>query len=742
MELSEREPVRPGVPVHSGPEPPRTLQQRVFSDRPLGYPNPLVWLRSGILRDWRGPVGALVATWLYLPLAIFFAAYVAVAFGVGGLIFGGTGLDDLVPDQLRGAPLAGPMIDSFLSRSGGVLGGLVGAGVGLLGGFLFGLYLPWRGVVDDPASVAGAVAGIIVAAALVGVLYTMYRVVFERWLLHVSGARRLSRREAAFLTPILHDCARALDLPNVPRLLVDDRPGLNAYAYTRHVVLTTDLIEEFGYQPGPVAAVLSHELVHWRNGDPVTSAFVRGVALPLYLVHAAGSWLMRTFQHPVIRFFVWAVFWPIFVTVKYVVMPLQAADTRLAEYRADGGAVLAGHASGMRAVLSRRSAFEAGRTGWDEAVCATHPPSELRLERLETPGVQYQLGQEETDTAADAVGGPVVDRHTVLPPPGSLGSRRGWAIAGAVAAACFVLLGALAVVQWRFFTPQDAVEEYFGALERHDAKAALGRVSLEEAQPLAANDAFVGMVEADAYQPPTDVSVKKVSRAGDTATAEVEFRLGDTPHTAVLTLDRDRETTAGLFHGWRIRDGVSSFTVTATGPAVVVNGVTMSMPADSVPTIAALPGGYTVTLPDNPLVEGQPQTVYVGTGDAQSTAAVELGATVKASAGEQVTRLVNDHVNGCAARQEAAPENCPFAHFSSTVVGPVRWQVIRHPKVRIELDGSGRALVTTTEAGLVRASGRSSDFLGDTDPFSEEYPVRVSGSVLVAGNQLVYQAEG
>ncbi|WP_375155169.1 M48 family metalloprotease [Micromonospora sp. 4G55] len=221
----------------------------------------------------------------------------------------------------------------------------------------------------------------VVAAALVGLVYTLGRVLLEPWLLGVSGARQLSRREAERLRPILSGCAARLGLPSVPRLLIEDDPVLtNARAYARHIVVTTSLLDE---PDEDVAALLSHELVHWRTGDEVTSAFVRGVGLPLVLVHAVPTWLMRRFPHPATDLLVFIVFWPVLLTMRFVVLPCHRRDVRAAEYRADAGAVLAGHAAGMRSMLERRRSFETGRSGWDEAVCATHPPSELRLDRLE-----------------------------------------------------------------------------------------------------------------------------------------------------------------------------------------------------------------------------------------------------------------------------------------------------------------------------------------------------------------------
>ncbi|GAB3940794.1 hypothetical protein GCM10027614_25040 [Micromonospora vulcania] len=93
-----------------------------LADRPPGYPSALVWLRAGILRDWRGVLGAFVATWLYLPIALLLAFWGGLTFAAAGLFAGGLGTDDQAPSVLRDAPLIGPLLEAFLTRSGGVLG--------------------------------------------------------------------------------------------------------------------------------------------------------------------------------------------------------------------------------------------------------------------------------------------------------------------------------------------------------------------------------------------------------------------------------------------------------------------------------------------------------------------------------------------------------------------------------------------------------------------------------------------
>lgn len=386
-------PVGLGDPAADGPARRLSGLERLAGGRPRYFPSVYAWLSVGIGRSWRGAAGALVGTWFYLPLAVFAAGAGAVVFGAAGFSVGLAAGRDQIPDVVADLPVLGAALDSFLLRSGGILAGLAGVLLGLLFGFLAGLFGPWSArFTDDPVAGAGAVVGVAAAGFFVGMLYTSYRVIWEPSILRVSGARRLSRREAALIMPVVRACTQSLGLSNHPPVLIDDSREPNAFAYTRHIVVNQGLLDEFQYDRDVIAGALCHELVHWRNGDPLSAAFVRGIALPLYLIHAGAGWLTGRTRHPFVLFGVWVVFWPVLLTVKYVIMPLQAVDTRRAEFRADQGAVLAGHRDGLRRVIARlQQSFEAGRNGWTRSVCASHPPSELRLERLEDPARSYPL---------------------------------------------------------------------------------------------------------------------------------------------------------------------------------------------------------------------------------------------------------------------------------------------------------------------------------------------------------------
>ncbi|MEU6797156.1 M48 family metalloprotease [Nonomuraea wenchangensis] len=371
------------------------LLERLLTGRPTGFPSLLTWLELGILRNLRGALTALIAAWLYIPVAL----TAAVTFGLYGAmlatVFSATSPDGTIFAFLDIPPLSDALA-TLSSKTGGVGVTVAGAALGMAIGFLLGLAWVFLGPFEDGLIDGFAVLlATIAMGVIVGLIYTLYRMVFERKLLHITGARRMSRREAALILPLVEEAAARLKLPNHPPVLVDDSDEPGAFAYTRHIVITRGFLEHFAYDREAISAVLAHELVHWRNGDPISAGFVRGVALPLYVVQAAAGFLLNQTRNSLLRFLLWTMFWPVFVTVRYLVVPMQATDSREAEYRADQGAVLAGYRAGMRQVLSSfRRSFEGGRNGWAAAICASHPPYELRLERLEEPGRDYSLPED------------------------------------------------------------------------------------------------------------------------------------------------------------------------------------------------------------------------------------------------------------------------------------------------------------------------------------------------------------
>jgi Zn-dependent protease with chaperone function len=227
---------------------------------------------------------------------------------------------------------------------------------------------------------------------IVGALYTVYAVNCESSLMKVQGIRRPSRREAAMLQPIVDACAASLRMSATPSLMIDDDRSPNAFAWTRHIVIHVGLLEPFQYDRETVSGVICHELAHWNSGDSIARTFLQGVALPLYLSYSVLTAIPRVVNQSFVRVLVWLFTWPIMLATRYVIIPLQTSDERRNEYRADQAAMLAGQSPGLRRVLAYfRQSFDGSRNGWVQAICATHPPNELRLEALELPGIVYEL---------------------------------------------------------------------------------------------------------------------------------------------------------------------------------------------------------------------------------------------------------------------------------------------------------------------------------------------------------------
>jgi Zn-dependent protease with chaperone function len=135
--------------------------------------------------------------------------------------------------------------------------------------------------------------------------------------------------------------------------------------------------------------------VHWRDGDTLAAAWARGVALPLYLLYELAARLLSMARWRPLAFVVRFLFWAIIVTTRRIVIPVQASTWRDAEYRADAIAAQAGYGGPLRRALGYvRQSFDGQRSGWDAAVLATHPPTELRLEALEQHGRTYPLRED------------------------------------------------------------------------------------------------------------------------------------------------------------------------------------------------------------------------------------------------------------------------------------------------------------------------------------------------------------
>ncbi len=337
------------------------------------------------------------------------------------------------------------------------------------------------------------------------------------------------------------------------------------------------------------------------------------------------------------------------------------------------------------------------------------------------------------------------DTRTVLADPRP--DRRPLAIAVIVLAALALVAGALQVVQREVYGPAHTVRAFFDALDHRDAVAARRLlVPLGDGydHTLLQNAAL----KPDGYTPPKNVRVEKVEDRDDgAATARVSFSLGGGRHALDLALRADRHAAGGLFRGWRIAGGLYPLDVNAAGvDTVLVAGVAVALTTDgsmegSGVTLAALPGGYRVSLLDQPLWEAAPATAYAGFTDREAgTGTATLRPTVKSSARTLIDRQVRSYLDSCAHSTDLAPANCPFAAYSFYDVRDVRWKITTYPSYTLDEDYSGRLVVNGTDEGEADVSGEEVDDFGEAYPFSYRDDFTIEGRVVVSGSTVTFQA--
>jgi Zn-dependent protease with chaperone function len=284
---------------------------------------------------------------------------------------------------------------------------LVGIAAGLFLGLVGGCLLAFS-LVLTAHPLAGLVS--VSCGALLSVIVVVLAAAFERTALRIRGYRRLSRQEVRRVAPLVKEVADAMELDGLPRFSMSDGPMPNAWTHTRTIVLTTGLLQML--DDAELTAVLAHELHHWRSGDAVGLRVVWAAALPIALLLDLGSWIAggigaaprkRDAVPPleairprtgVLAIVGWAIAWAPWVITKFILAPVAAATQRRYEYEADAAAAAIGLSAALSSALRKLGAFEGGRAGWERAMVATHPATELRLEALERPRSDDAVYQE------------------------------------------------------------------------------------------------------------------------------------------------------------------------------------------------------------------------------------------------------------------------------------------------------------------------------------------------------------
>jgi heat shock protein HtpX len=252
---------------------------------------------------------------------------------------------------------------------------------------------------------------------LFGLFIVFYNLILyfnsDKIALLVSGAQPADPREHQRLHNVVEEVAIAAGIPK-PRVYVINDPAPNAFATGRNpqhatVAATTGLLEMMNRDE--LQGVIAHEMAHIRNYDILLMTVVGiigGLIVMFRDVFLRWIWFAPRGRRDregggQAQLLLFAVGLILAVVAPLLVMLIRAAISREREYLADAsGAYILRYPGGLASALSKLGAYQgrlraangatahlfiANPLGKDRRVMhtnafATHPPIELRVERL------------------------------------------------------------------------------------------------------------------------------------------------------------------------------------------------------------------------------------------------------------------------------------------------------------------------------------------------------------------------
>jgi hypothetical protein len=326
---------------------------------------------------------------------------------------------------------------------------------------------------------------------------------------------------------------------------------------------------------------------------------------------------------------------------------------------------------------------------------------------------------------------------TVPPPAGrrSVAVRRGALVSALLVAVAAIGAAVVALLNALVFSPQAAAEDYLDAVADADLAAVL--VQLAEApdldgQPLLSEDVLSG----DGFVAIDDVVLGETHESDSSATVEVSYTVaGERVRDSIsLTTGEDR---FGLFRTWKVAETLPVIEVWSQGGlGHRVGDVTLDDGA-----YRALPGGYTFSAADHPLLTAEPASLVV-TSDSFATASLVGDVTDEAM--DAARDAVDAALAECAAATSLPLADCPF--FTSRYWGDdltgIGLTITEQPEYYLEYSEHLGGLEILTESyGEIRLTGTQtvSSFFSDEveqRPYDETFSFTVSGEVTVSGDEL------
>lgn len=239
--------------------------------------------------------------------------------------------------------------------------------------------------------------------------------VMAKWMMGVQIiSPKSGNAQELELIEVVHELSRAAHLKVMPEVGIYDSPEINAFATgptksNSLVAVSTGLLRQLKKEE--VRGVLGHEVAHIANGDMVTMTLIQGVvnAFVMFLARAiAYALTMTRGQDEEERQGAPLSFYIVQIGLEMGLMVLGSMVTawfsRYREFRADaGGARLAGRKNmiqaleGLKRTMDQNDNHEpsgnataaiqslkiAGRSSKFLKLFSTHPPLDVRIERLQ-----------------------------------------------------------------------------------------------------------------------------------------------------------------------------------------------------------------------------------------------------------------------------------------------------------------------------------------------------------------------
>ena len=335
-------------------------------------------------------------------------------------------------------------------------------------------------------------------------------------------------------------------------------------------------------------------------------------------------------------------------------------------------------------------------------------------------------------------------------------------IIGLAVVALVAAYGGFVAIRDTLYTPDKPVRALFAALADRDEAAIDAVIGCDS--PLCRPGAL-----QSGYLPPENfevLGIKNLPFIGDDparrpntslSTVSVRYTIAGTVYNHDVVVDRD---SGGLFRKWRIGivPGADLDVISRTMTKVRIAGAEVDasrprVPGSKVPKLPfALPGMYTLTSADDPLLTAATETILVaGSANWQR---VEFTVTIKPDVAEQVDRQIRTRIDACVAQSSFRPSvgetllpNCYFDHNTKfTYTRDAHWALVDYPRIELQLTedeaaGTGGVRVHTTAPGHATVNYEHSfDVLEPRDwmPTSATEEIVPRGDVVVTDGKIVW----